>query len=95
MRTNVALETVLVRFVMFESLRPVEVAITMTATKSLDVAVRQQVSFELIRSRKLAHAAQVTAKWALEPFRQIMDQHVPSQPVFSLESSRAMLPIQI
>lgn len=95
MRANIALEAVLVRFVMLEGLRPVKVAVTMAAAESFDVAVRQQVPFELIRPRELAHAAQVAAKWAFEPLRQVVDQHVPSQPVFSLESGRAMLRIQI
>lgn len=95
MRTNVALETVLIHFMMLEGLSPMEIAVTVAATESFDVAVRQQVSFELIRPRELAHAAHVGTKRALQPFRQIMDQHVPSQTIFPLESGRAMLRIQI
>lgn len=91
MRANVAFETVLIHFMMLEGLSPMEIAITMAATESFDVAVRQQVPFELICPRKLAHAAQIATKRALEPFRQVMDQHVPSQTIFSLESGRAML----
>lgn len=80
---------------MFKSLRPVEVAIAMVATEPFDVAVRQQVSFELVGPWKLTHATQVVAERALEPFRQIMDQHVPAQSIFPLESGWAMLRFQI
>lgn len=95
MRANVALKTVLIHFMMLESLRPMEIAITMAATESFDIAVRQQMPFELIRPRELAHAAKIATKRALEPFRQVMNQHVPSQTIFSLEFGRAILRIQI
>lgn len=80
---------------MLESLRPMEVAIAVTATESLDIAVRQQVPLELIGSRELTHAAQVVTKRAFEPLRQIVDQHVSAQSIFPLESGRAMLQIQL
>lgn len=47
-RTDIALKTVLVHLVMLKSLRPVEVAIAVVATEPFDIAVRQQVSFELV-----------------------------------------------
>lgn len=95
MGTDIALKTVLVHLVMLESLRPMEVAIAVAATESLDVAMRQQVSFELVRPRKLTHAAQVVAERAFEPLCQIMDQHMSAQSIFPLESGRAMLRFQI
>lgn len=76
MRTDIALKTVLVHLVMLESLRPVEVAIAVATTKPLDVAMRQQVSFEFVGPRKLTHAAQVIAEWAFQSLCQIMNQHV-------------------
>lgn len=91
MRTDIALKTVFVHLVMLESLCPMKVAIAVTTTEPLDVAVRQQVSFELVRPRKLTHAAQIVAKRALEPFRQIVNQHVSAESIFPLKSSRAML----
>lgn len=57
MGTNITLETVLVHFMVFECLRPVEVAVTVAAAEPLDITVRQQVSFKLVGPRKLAHAA--------------------------------------
>lgn len=90
MRANVALETVLVHFMMLEGLRPMEIAVTMAAAESFDVTVRQKVPFELIRPREFTHATKVTAEWALEPLRQVMDQHVSSQSIFPFESGRAM-----
>lgn len=57
MGADVALKTVLIHLVMLESLRSVEVAIAVTTTETLDITVRQQVPFELVRPRKLAHAA--------------------------------------
>lgn len=50
MRANVTLETVLVHFMMLEGLRPMEITVTMAAAESFDIAVRQQMPFELIRS---------------------------------------------
>jgi len=49
-RADVTFKAVFVHLVMLESLRPVEIAIAVAATESLDVAVRQQVPFELIGS---------------------------------------------
>lgn len=66
---NVTLETVLVHFVMFKSLRPMKVAVAVAAAESLDVVVRQQVPLKLVRSGELAHAAQEAAKRALESLR--------------------------
>ena len=41
MRTDIALKTVLIYFVMLESLRPVEIAVTVATVEPLDGAVRQ------------------------------------------------------
>lgn len=80
---------------MLKSLRPVEVAIAVVATEPFDIAVRQQVSFELVGPWKLTHAAQVVTERALESLCQIMNQHVSAQSIFPLESGRAMLRFQI
>lgn len=69
MGANVTFEAVLVHLMMLEGLRPMEVAVAVAATKPLDVVVRQQVPFELVRSRELAHAAQKAAERALESLR--------------------------
>lgn len=80
---------------MLEGLRPMEITVTMAAAESFDIAVRQQMPFELIRSWELAHAAKITTKRALKSLCQVMDQHVPSQSIFPFESSWTMLRIQI
>jgi len=49
-RADVTFKTVLVHLVMLESLRPMKITIAVATTESLDVAVRQQMPFELVRS---------------------------------------------
>lgn len=95
MGTDIAFKAVFVHLMMLESLCPVEVAIAVAATEPLDVTVRQQVSFELVGPRKLTHTAQVIAKRTLESLCQIVDQHMPAQSIFPLESGWAMLHFQI
>jgi len=91
MGANVTFKAVLIHLMMFESLRSVKVAIAVAATEPFDVAVCQQMPFKLVWPRKLTHAAQVIAKRALKSLRQIMDQHMPAQSIFPLESGWAML----
>jgi len=49
------------------------------------------MSLELVGPRKLAHAAQIVAERAFEPLRQVVNQHVPTQPIFPFKSCWAML----
>lgn len=73
MGTDITFKSMLVDLVMFKRLCPVKVAIAVAASKPLNVAVSQQMPFKLIGSRELAHAAEMTAKRALEPLRQIVN----------------------
>ena len=91
MSTDVALETVLVELVVLECLGPVEVAVAVVAAEPLDIAVGEQVPLELVRPRELAHATEVAAEWAFEPFRQVVDEHVTAEAVLALEARRAVL----
>jgi len=91
MGADVTFKAVLIYFVMFKSLRSVEVAIAVAATKPFDIAMRQQMPFEFVWPRKLTHAAQIIAKRTLKSLCQIMDQHMPAQSIFPLESGWAML----
>jgi hypothetical protein len=90
-RADIAFQAVLVELVVLERLSTMEVSIAVSAAEALDVAVGEQVTFKFIGSRELAHAAEVATEGALEPLRQVVDEHVPAQAVFPLESRGAVL----